>query len=76
MEQHKLDQFLNQHCDRKYRNGRTRFSPQYDNDDEPRWQPRNRIQTNLMIKSGRVIETGAFGQPRPPGRPAGSPNKK
>lgn len=75
MEQRKLDEFIQQTCTRIYRNGRTRYSQQYDSDDEPRWQPRNRIRANLMIKQGRLFEIGGFGQPKPPGRPSGSPNK-
>ena len=76
MEQRKLDEFIKRTCDRIYRNGRTTYSQQYDSDDEPRWSPRNRIRQSLMIREGRVIEIGAFGNPRPPGRPQGSLNKR
>ena len=76
MEQRKLDEFIKRTCDRIYRGGRTRFSPQYDSDDEPRWKPKTRTTANLMVRAGRVIEIGAFGQPKPIGRPQGSLNKK
>ena len=76
MEQHKLDEFIQQTCVRVYRNGRTRFNAPQDDGDEPRWRPRNRRTQNLMVQSGRIIEVGAFGQPKRVGRPAGSATKK
>lgn len=76
MEQRKLDEFIKRTCDRIYRNGRTRYSEQYDSNDEPRWHPRGRVKQNLMVRDGRIVEIGSFGNPRPPGRPQGSPNKR
>ena len=77
MDQKRLDEFLLATCKPIYRSGTARpLNPKKECEDEPRWQPRNPEYRSLMIRNGRLMEIGAFGQPRPVGRPPGPSGRR
>jgi hypothetical protein len=70
LNQQRLDEFILATCRPVYRSGSSRpLEPQREPEDEPRWLPRNPGYRSFMIRDGRLVEIGAFGLPRPPGRP-------
>lgn len=75
MDKKTLEEFLNQHCIKAYRSGRT-IPTRFDDEDEPRWRSPVVDRENLVIRNGRLIPSPQFGGARPPGRPLGSPNTK
>jgi hypothetical protein len=77
LDQKRLDEFLLATCKPVYRSGTARpLNPKKECEDEPRWQPKDKQYQSLMIRNGRLMEIGAFGQPRPVGRPPGPSGKR
>ena len=74
MDKKTLEEFLNQHCVKAYKNGKT-VPNRFDDEDEARWRSPVVDRENLVIRDGRLIPSPQFGGARPPGRPPGSPNK-
>ena len=77
MDQKRLDEFLQKHCVKAYKNGKI-VPNRFDDEDEARWRALISDRENLVIRNGRLQPTQPFGgfrpQGRPPGRPPGSPN--
>ena len=77
MDKKTFEEFVLANCKPVYRSGTARpLNPKRECEDEPRWQPVDRQYQNLMIRNGQLMEIGAFGQPRPVGRPPGRTGKR
>jgi len=77
LDKKRFEEFVLATCKPVYRSGTARpLNPKREGEDEPRWQPVNRQYQNLMIRNGRLLEIGAFGQPRPVGRPPGPTGRR
>ena len=77
MDKKTFEEFVLATCKPVYRSGTARpLNPKRGGEDEPRWQPVDRQYQNLMIRNGQLLEIGAFGQPKPVGRPPGSTGRR
>jgi hypothetical protein len=77
LDKKRFEEFVLATCKPVYRSGTARpLNPQREGEDEPRWQPVDRQYQSLMIRDGQLMEIGAFGQPKPVGRPLGSTKRK
>lgn len=75
MDKQRLEEFIEKHCVKAYKNGRLQPNRlEQDDGDVPRWRALISDRENLVIREGRLMPSTAFGGARPPGRPPGSLN--